>query len=363
MRKLIALLTAIILMVSFSGAVYAVPVHTQKPIRAYYNSEYGFVVTERDGESNTLVRSCERSLNASSAARSVAAYNVNAEQNSEAGTKALLSALGMGDEFIAKLSEEDLRGYAVSERIVSTVSYIKSDEDGNVTSVTEEEAESAAELYGLILPPHVKDDDTPGGGGDGATYTDSYMKIVFIISYWGQGRYKFSVDATWLTAPAFRLTDSLGACAQNFTVENNTRSGWYSYTATVHTGESLIEYDGETALSDFVNATNGNWYGSAVRVDLMDDVNGGDGSGMSTYVHYTNHMIHYEYFGTIHHSTLETSFNTTATYDHVTAVIVPDFSIDIFTANVSAGIGFNSFTMINEPRLVELDHSIHYVPD
>lgn len=363
MRRLIALLTAMILMVTFSGAVYAVPVYTQNPIRVCYNSEYDFTVTERDEGNNTIVRIYEHPGNASAAAMSITSQNTTFDQANRARTAELLSALGMGDAFIAKLSDEDLQGYAQSSQIISTISYTKTDENGNVTNVTAEEAENAAELYSVTLPPHVKDDGTAGGTGDGNIYNDSYMRIVYIVTYWGQGRYKFSIDATWLTAPAFRLTDSLGACAQNFTVENNTRSGWYSYTVTVHTGESIIEYDDETVLSDFVNATNGNWYGSAVRVDLMDDVNGGDGSGMSTYVHCTNHMIHYEYFGTIHQPTLETNFNTTATYDHVTIVIIPDFSIDIFTANVSAGIGFSSLSVTSEPRLVELDHSVHYVPD
>lgn len=361
MRKLTALLTAIILMVTFSGAVYAVPVYTQNSIRVYDNSEYDFTVTEQDGDNNTIVRIYERPKNTSAAAMSITPLNTTFDQDNRARTTELLSALGMDDAFIAKLSDEDLQGYAQSSQIVSAISYTKTDENGNVTNVTAEEAENAAELYSVTLPPHVKDDGTTGGTGDGATFIDSYMEITVVVAYWGSARYRFTIDAEWLTDPFYTLTDSIGICAQDMAVQNGTRSGWYSFTE-VETVSNVSTSNSNTVnLSHFYTVTNGSWEGSAATVDLK-----------STYIHnpemgddrttYTDHLVHFQFDALVRQDEEALNFNVVGTYEHSKVYIWPDVSIGISSTGGAVSIGFDLITS-KDTRNVEFDNSFRYVPD
>lgn len=365
MKKLIALLTAVLMLLSVSGTIYAAPLTSQNDVRLCYNSEFDFTVAERDGENNTTVRTFERESNTSVAEMSVALESTGLSQAKKAETEAILSALGMEDEFIERLSDEALQQYSTSPQIISTVSYIKTDKNGNSVNVTKEEAEEAtAGTRGLTLPPHIY--DGPTGGGEVEGYSgyeqDTYMKLVFVVIYLGNAQYKFSVDATWLTAPFMRLADTLGACAQNFTVENVTRSGWYSYDVIIENLINVTRYSqtNDFQQSDFQNAITGNWYGSAVLFHLRADAYALDPSYPSVY--YVNHRIHYEYVGTVLYPSQECYFNTTATYEHTEIDIIPSLSIGISTAGPEATIGLEG-TWSKDSWTVDFDTSIHYVPD
>ena len=87
-----------------------------------------------------------------------------------------------------------------------------------------------------------------------------------------------------------------------------------------------------------------------------------DAAGNEMYTRYTNHLVHYEYVGRITHPTVESYFNTIATYDHITVVPVVDLTIEISTSGASIGIGFGSARITKDRRTVELEESIHYVP-
>ena len=359
------MLTAVVMLLSVSGTIYAVPQDDQNEVRLCYNSEYGFSVIEREGDEHTTVRTFMRENGLPDAALNDSSINARVALPDEAETKAILAAMGMEEKFIEHLSDESLKDYASAEQIISTVSYIKTNTEGVSTRVTEEEAETAAEgARDMTLPPHEYDGPNGGGGSYGNSVRDTYMKLVFLITYLGQGKYRFSIDATWLTDPTFRNMDSIGAYAQNFTVENNTRSGWYSYDE-----QSMINSNySETSRTiifggnNFKNATNGSWDGSAAVFQLAIDVSPQTSVGITDFVNCSNHVAHYEYVGKVTQPTQEAYFNTTATYEHSRLFVMPDISIGISLVGPEVSIGLTAVTS-KDTRTVGLDSSIHYIPD
>lgn len=358
MKKCICLLLTLVLLISNFASVYATDYSPNDNVATLTDSRYGFAYTEYVDENNQTIRTYKKqqSVTRSSA---VSADMSKSEELSHETTKALLASLGMEAGFIDKLSDQSLREYANSEEICVVSSYSKSDAEGNVTSVTKEEAEKAAELRAVV--------PTPDPGGYINTYetsfTDSYMYITYTVAYVGDGEYKFSVDAEWLTMPWFRGTDSLGACAQNMTVENNTREGWCSYLMTTCDYGTQREYsiheeliDGRNDVS-FKNAVNGNWYGSAVVFSLESDVN----TDPANYVRFTDYRVHYEYYGRVTYPEQQTNFNTTASYCHTTVGIVISPGISISTSGASAAIAISA-TTFQDVRTAEFGTSIMYVP-
>ncbi len=189
------------------------------------NSQYQFAYSEKNSE-NSFTRKYVK--DGDNIFKNI--FGVDIDQSCER-TAQILRSLGMEDAFVEKLSKEKLEKYQECESITSTVVYMKTDNNGITEHVTEEEAFSNATTYGIGgLPTQVI---MPDGGSGYPTYKetleDEYMKIVFVVAEEGDGNYSFSVDATWLTMPFYRMSDSLGACAQNMTIENYTRTGWYSY--------------------------------------------------------------------------------------------------------------------------------------
>lgn len=196
------------------------------------NEQYGFYCKEYTDSANRIIRTY------------TIADNINI-QNGETilctgqsspdrlRTKAVLSSLGMDNDFIDELSEEQLDEYAVSESIYVVTEYICTDSEGIKTTVSEEEALNAsASVSPTAAPP--ADDFFDGGGGNGYPVyydimTDEYMKLTYVVSYRGNAKYNFSVNAVWLTMPKYRLTDSLGCCAQGISIISETKSGWISY--------------------------------------------------------------------------------------------------------------------------------------
>ena len=323
-------------------------------VKTFTSQEYGYTYTEYTDENYQTIRTYRKESPVYEKT-SPNGHNANGTQLSlsQDATKDLLASLGMEEAFISKLSEEDLQEYSNSSEIMAVTSYTKKDADGNTVNVTKEEALNAAVTRAIVPTPD------PGGWASYETsYTDSYMYIAYVVSYRGNGEYKFSVDSTWLTMPIFRGTDSLGACAQNMTVENNTRSGWYSYDWTFG---SLATYSNEyvnnnLASGSFYNAINGNWYGSAVMFNLPNDVS------TNNYISLiSNYRVHYEYTGKVNYPNQQMNFNTTATYCHTTVGINVALSLGISTSGPSASIGITG-TTFRESRTAEFSSSITYTP-
>lgn len=322
------------------------------------NVEYGFSYTEQVKDDYSIVRVYEKSQQSKLDGRSQS--SIDQTEYVKQHTKAVLCSLGMGEEFIEQLSDEDITEYGASERITSIKAYLKTDAEGNVISIDEEEAMT------VKAAPGVEEDIFDGDGGFPFWYEidrdeDGYMEITYIVSYRGNGRYKFSIDAVWLMEPLWRLNDSLGACAQNFAIENNTRSGWYMYDQTTSMGGSKNEFlDQKVILSNFQNAEGpGNWDGSAVVFDLMDDFHV-IGSA-NDYTIYRNHRIHYEFEATIHQWQVTTNFNATATYTHTQIAIQGTPTVSIGTSGVDVSIGITPVGA-SKKYSVDLPSSISHVP-
>ena len=363
MKRLVALTTALVILMILPGSICAAQLNGGDLGLGAGYSDGKLAVSEHAGENNTIIRSYERTVIETSASNVLATAGTMQEPSDIEETKELLSALGMRDAFIDELSTEALNEYAECQSFYSVTSYLKVDEEGNTVNVTKEETDAAG-TRDLTLPPHVQDGDSSGGGGYSEIYIDADIEVMYLVSYLGQGRYKFSIDVTWLNTPVYRLADSLGACAQNFTVEENTRYGWYSYTVYSSNGISTTTSSQKETLTEFENPINGNWYGSVAIVDIKSDVNNDNAAGLNIFTRYTSHKMHYEYIGIIHDYTEEHHFSTMATYDHL--IIMPSLqvpSLEISTSGTSIGIGFDTISTYIDRTTVSLDESIHYVPD
>lgn len=362
MRKFVSVIMSVAVMVSCLVMVSASSQSSNDDLKIVSNSVYGYSYTEYSDENNQIIRDFKKDVTTRSALKPSAEEPVMSLDC----TKALLSDLGMGDYFIEKLSEEELQAYADSEHIYSVSSYTKTDSQGKVVNVTEEEAMSAAAGSRSAVP-------RPELGGDSEHYDtafeDGYMYITFVVRKIVGATYKFSVDAEWLTMPHFRDTDTLGACAQVMTVEDGTRSGWYSYTettvynldTTISEMTVTISNDDESDKSGFANDIEGNWYGSVAYFDLPNDYAPLVEPGFDVHIICSNFKAHFEYVGNLIYPAQPTNFNTTATYCHTRPILDFDLSIGIDLDGVSASIGIDS-TVATDIRTASFDSSITYNP-
>lgn len=353
MKKLLSILLAAAMLLTITVTGSASEADTDS-VKWEYNSEYDFAVSERS-DGFQIVRTYENEKSASAAsACALQADSPNNEENTNEKVKAILRSIGMEPAFIDELTQGDLQDYANSERIVGVITYSKADANGNVVTVP---ADEGMEAMGYTKPSH---DNFEGGGiAYSETFEDSYMRLILVVSVEGNGLYKFSVDATWLTTPIWRVKDSLGACAQNIAIINDTRSGWYTYDYTQFTPLNYYNRSGKDMPIYIDTVANGNWDGSAAVFDLKNDVPDLNQSGNS--ITYFNHKMHYQFKAYVAYPESETYFNATATYYHTKINFFSDFSLQISTAGPSVSIGFRSVTD-KDIRTVELDNPIHYIP-
>ena len=261
MTRIVSAIISISLMLCNMISVGAIGIQEDIDTDIVVNEKYQFLYTEKKCDDHSIIREYNKSKNN---ALSYGNKTRNTASDNEMNyCRNVLRSLGKNQCFIDQLSIEDIEGYLQSEYIVSVESYMKVDDTGTR-----------------------------------ANSTDDYMRIMYIISYLGNGRYKFSIDAEWLNDPFFRFKDSLGACAQNIAIENDTRSGWYMYDNIMLINSNYTERrDVKIVLTNFQNAEGlGNWDGSGVVFDLADD----SYLDLANYSYFNNHRIHYEFEGTIH---------------------------------------------------------------
>jgi len=174
----------------------------------------------------------------------------------------------------------------------------------------------------------------------------------------GNGKYKFSTDARWLTMPAFRGVDSIGSSAMTCTVENPTRSGYVQY-------NNYSRIDGKSntkrrklifAKNNFRNVDKDNCYGSGAVFQLpLDSV------GPEVEIRNTNLKAHYEYVGEISTPDQNVNFNTLGSYDHATLRIGIGLPKLTMGKNIPGSVGLRIFgdSVI---RCAEIASSIAYKP-
>lgn len=311
-------------------------------LQTIQTENYKYTFFEKTSDNYALVRTFDNST----------VKSKNNENEGFGEIKSILVALGLEEGIVNRLSDNTLHELATSNQIMTTTTYSKYDENGNLVYVPEEIALTES----LRIQAECQLDNNTGISTQGYedTYRDSYMKLTYLVSHLGNGEHLFSIDAVWLTDPFWQGLDSIGACAMNFTVDNSSRSGFYYYTKTVlnHSDGTSSEaiYGNNIASSDMENAVNGNWYGSAAILNLPNDIH----TEYSSTV-YSNYTAHYQYKGHIAFPDVHQWFNTVGSYYHSTIAIAISPSISIkLNGSASASIGIH-LQGVTDKRSVEFN--------
>lgn len=353
MKKVFSLLFCLIFALTFSSTAFASDSYMSEIEKTVNSNGFSFEIIEQVDEHGRIIRTFEE---ASSKTRTTSMTSV-------AETKALLSALGMHEKFIDNLSDNALANFSNGEHTTIVTVYTRTDENNEVTILDEETALREASILKAQQNIYRRDLSTKSSTLRVTTeddyYRDSYMRVDYAVTYNGQGEYFYSVDAEWLTMPAIRGTDSLGACSMTCTVTPGTQYGYYFYDITnIVNGDVFEDFEFTLISSNYKNAISGNWYGSAGYFNLPNDV-----FGVGSSVYYDNFCAHFEFEGHKSGYTEPDYFNTVGSYTHSTIQLIlsnPSINIDLsgdLDVTASIGLSVNSTTDV---RGVELE--IHHLP-
>ena len=360
MKKVLSFILSVIIVLTMPTASFAEAMINMPNVEVKTNQEYAFTYTEYTDTDNSIIRTYSKqdSPAISTFARVASNHNTDDAKTEQERTKAVLTSLGMSQAFVNELSEEDLDEYANSPQITSVVSYTKTDEDGNVTNVPEDEA-----LAVTSVDPEFSFGNDEGGGGGYPSHTtteiDTYMKMVFIVTELGGGRYKYSVDAEWLTMPYWRLRDCIGIAVQNSSVSYGSFAGWCSYTTTYSYILGTLETENiyyDFTDDYFAEPTSSSWDGGAATFGLPAN----ETNDVVSIVH-SKFKVHFECEATVVHPQLTTVFNTTASYDHSIVTLDWDLGVDLAAQEgmMSCVLGGS---MNSETRVVCFDEPFTYNP-
>lgn len=267
-----------------------------------------------------------------------------------------LAALGWESDDLDDLSDEQLQMYANSLQISIVQRYIKRDQDGNITVIPKEQA--LAEVAAIKAQGVEITENYP--------YRDEYLFVGMEISTISGAKVHVRADATWMTDPQWRGTDSLSACAEFVTIENYTRKGLLQYD---HHILNQADYISSTKREEksfdhtqFTNVSDGNFYGTALSFDLLKNVYG---SAAETQYgdNYSNFHIQIEYDGMIKFEDQTLNFNATSTYAHtyVGVTFNPEFTIQYNQSGMDAVASIMpTVTWNKEIHTAQLE--IHYTP-
>ncbi len=339
-KKFWSFLLSFALSFSVLCPAFAVKAQTNDMVQVECNG-YAFELTETVNSLNQTVRTFERPQGTSPQS-----------DVDHAETKALLLSLGADQTLIDNLTKEDLDEYSTSYQLVGVTTYTKTDADGNTVNLDEDVALRESSLV------RANQEQTRSSGDTSVTTEDSYMRIYYLISYKGGGEYWFSSNARWLTMPNMRFTDSLGSCAQNCTVVNNTRSGYYTYDEKATAYGSVTNKTHREDITTFKNAVNGSWYGSIGIFSLPKDIINSTSS-----FRYSNFFAHYEYRGHVNYPNEAMYFCTTSSYTHATigVSVVPSAVIQFPKPKATAAIGIDVKGSV-DIRTAEPETDIYYTP-
>ena len=269
------------------------------------------------------------------------AVNVDYEE-----TKKMLLELGMEQDFIDNLTDEDLEHYSNSTNLVGTITYHKTDENNNKTVVSEDEAYQEVN--------RIKNNMSLRSAREQDTYEDSYMRVYHLVSqYRDTVEFLFSTDARWLWMPVFRGKDSIGSCAIYVDADTGSGRGYYSYDITTNRNGRIEnnQYYKNIFAEDFQDATTLESSGMATIIELPSDIER-DGYNI---VH-TNFKAHAQHYASISLPNSETHFRSYGTYDHARLIIdSPKISIDGSGGTIGLDIWFG-----NEKRTAKV--YAEYIP-
>lgn len=335
MKKLICVFLSMVMVLSLCGAALAV----QPTDEVVWRNEGGFLIKETVDEYGQIVREFSRE---STALRSAEGMN-----NEDLET--LLLGLGMGQVFIDNLTPQAREAYRTGLKIVTTTTYSKRNENGEVTYLPEDVALREIEAMELA-------DSAQGKERDSHPEDFDYMRIVCTAVQMTGAIYLYSADAEWLKMPDWRSVDSLGVSAQNTTIDLNTANGYYGYDAigpVPPQGGHHVESVDSESIKD---AALGLWDGAGCSFPLPKDYSSG-----ITICTNKNFFAHFEIAGERHNPGIATPFDVRATYDHSRTILKLNPSLSMDSSGKIAGaiaIGFGKVHDIYSSRL-----TCHYEPD
>ncbi len=329
----------------------------------FSNADYQYFYRQENASDGTIISSYIKARDDYEAKSSLQVQKDTIYSHNK--IKSILKSLGMEEEFVECMSQEKLDLCLSSEEIVATTRYIASNEQGESRIVDESEAQAAeneARRNRESLRSIVPGDDNGGGSYPTYTteYTDSYLKITFVVFKIDIGKYRYSVDTRWLTEPFVRSWDSIGICVDKNAILNNTISGWNGYTRYTNWGSgSSTEYVENTfTSSDYSFASNVNWNGAGAVFDLPND---STGYGMGWTQIFYGFRAHFEFQSVMFDPEESTTIHPTATYSHAQSVLFSEPSVKL-SASGSTYITVLDTTASVENRTVSFANGIAYTP-
>ena len=349
MKKFLSAILTLAIVFSCTITSFAAAPEDAGTKKTVENSGYSFEITEYVDEYNRIIRTYENN-------------NIQTRSAPDlAKTKAVLVALGMQEENVNMLNTEALNQFALSREITIATAYTKTDGNNNVSYLPEDEAIAAASSLkakqDAIKFSYAQQGAVTRAADYEDTFEDSYMRVDYAVTYRGDGEYFYSVDSEWLTMPAFRFTDSLGACAMNGTITTDSQYGYYWYDSTfINMGNVTKDYTFEYINDNYGNDVDGNWYGSAGYFNLPNDVY----SEYSSIIH-DNFGAHFQYSGHVTSPDEQRWFNTVGNYTHATLSVAlsPSISID-YSGSLSASVGID---VVGDTDIRGVEFEINYIPD
>lgn len=335
-NRLFAILPLVCLLISC--CMFPAPAEQPDPFTVVTNDIYGYQYTVHTDAIGQTVRRYTKAEQPQ--AMSQSSVQAISEQDEIDKMRSVLTDIGMDPQNLENLSDEDLLRYAQAEQIVNTTTYTRTTEEGETFVVDESTAVENSRLKQPILP----EDESGAIFGSTEHFLDEYMKMDFVIVQYAGGVYSFTVSAYWLTIPKWKMDDTLGGCASNLLVVNNTRKGWYSYRETSDSSMTTVNFTD----SNFENTTNGIWNGTVAKFNLPNKLD---------YFYVT---LSYEMVVSYPNQTL--NFSTTASYDHTTFKFGFSPSIGISSSGLSFSIGWDSSSG-HDRRTVEFPTPFTYTPE
>lgn len=249
------------------------------------------------------------------------------ESSDYSNTKVMLHTMGMTNEAINNLSEEDLELYATTPTMYSTCSYFKTDKDGQTSIVSESVALAAKSAEELRLSKSLVDDIIRD------SYMYVYTSVADISTSSDRGAFRYAAVAEWLTMPTVRLKDMLGVTAQESTVSRDGYMAYIQYIERTIDNGKVISTRGyedtnrDIPIKDFdAPIGDGTYNGGGITFTMPSDSSIAPTlktvcSSVQVYLQFNGHTTH---------TNQETWFNVVGTYSHATIQLVvnPSISLD-----------------------------------
>lgn len=247
--------------------------------------------------------------------------------------KQVLREMGMDAEAAEKLTPAKLDKISNAEAIQSVSSYIKVDENRNVTYISE--AQALQEVAALKAKQAATRASNPDEEDD---YEDSYMYLWHGLIDEGNAKFTLMTEATWLTMPRYRGTDVIGSSGQEMAIDPDSMEGYYNYESIINSTDSSTSRDYTISENDFDVVSNGTFSGTGASIDLPKDVYIGSGASIL----YTGYFVHVEHVAYLRDPDNSTNFNTTGSYVHNWSNTYFSPSISISANGVSGSLSINS---------------------